>query len=68
MLEWIRANVGNIIAVALLSAIVIAIVNSLVKQKKQGKSSCGGGCASCPMSGACHSGKCCTSDQRQSKK
>ena len=30
------------------------IVRSLIRQKKQGKSSCGAGCAHCAMHGQCH--------------
>ena len=40
MLGWIMEN----------------IVRSLVKDRKQGKSSCGGNCGHCPMGGSCHEG------------
>ena len=56
MLDWITANIGTIIICAVLIAVVAAIVISMIKKKRQGKSmTCGcGHCAGCPMSGACH--------------
>ncbi len=42
-----------IISLALL-AIVAGIIAKMVKDKKAGKSSCGCGCSSCPMSSECH--------------
>lgn len=56
MLQWITGNIWTIIICAVLIAIVTAIVISMVKKKKQGKSvicNCGN-CKSCPMSGSCH--------------
>ena len=56
MFAWIGANIGTIIICAVLIAIVTAIIVSMVKKKKAGKSmvcSCGS-CKSCPMSGSCH--------------
>lgn len=53
MLTWITNNIGTIIICAVLIAIVTAIIISMVKNKRRGKSaSCG--CANCPMSGDCH--------------
>ncbi len=56
MFAWIGANIGTIIICAVLIAIVTAIIVSMVKKKKAGKSmvcSCGS-CKACPMSGSCH--------------
>lgn len=56
MLNWLTQNIGTIIVCAVLLAIVTAIIVSMVKKKKQGKSmvcNCGS-CKSCPMSGSCH--------------
>ena len=39
MFNWISENIGNIIAMVILAAVVAAIVINLVKQKKRGKSS-----------------------------
>ena len=56
MLSWIGANIGSILICLVLLAVVALILRSLIRQKKQGKSSCGCGCAHCAMQGACHSG------------
>lgn len=57
MLSWIGANIGSILICLVLLAVVSLILRSLLRQKKQGKSSCGCGCAHCAMQGACHSGE-----------
>ena len=54
MLAWIAQNLGTILISAVLLVIVIAIVCYLIRQKKQGKSSCGAGCARCANAGCCH--------------
>ena len=54
MLHWISANLSTILISIALLAIVVLIIRSLVRQKKQGKSSCGEGCAHCAMHGQCH--------------
>ena len=45
MFAWIAQNLGTI----LVSAVLLVI-----RQKKQGKSSCGAGCAHCANAGCCH--------------
>ena len=57
MLQWISANLGTILICAALLAAVALILRSLLRQKKQGNSSCGCGCAHCAMHGACHRAK-----------
>ena len=54
MLAWISENMATIAICAILLGIVAAIIAGLVRNKKKGKSSCGCGCANCPMSGSCH--------------
>ena len=53
MFAWIAQNLGTIVISAVLLVIVIAIVRYLIRQKKQGKSSCGAGCAHCANAGCC---------------
>ena len=48
-------TVGTIIVSLILIVIVGLIIRSIVRDKKAGKSSCGAGCANCPMHGSCHS-------------
>lgn len=55
MAEWIVYNLGTIIVCLILIAIVAAIIYSMIKDKRSGKSSCGGSCSSCPMGSACRS-------------
>lgn len=55
MLHWISANLSTILITLVLIAIVVLIIRGLVRQKKQGKSSCGAGCAHCAMHGQCPS-------------
>ena len=57
MLQWIGANLGTILICLVLLAIITFIILYLVRQKKQGKSSCGCNCAHCAMHGSCHSQK-----------
>ena len=45
---------ATVIISLVLAAIVVGIIFKLRNDKKAGKSSCGCGCNSCPMSGECH--------------
>ena len=54
MFAWIKANLLTIGILLVLAAAVFAIVFSLIRDRKKGLSSCGGGCAHCPMAGSCH--------------
>ena len=55
--DWLKANLATVIILAILVFVVALIVINLIKNKKQGKTSCGCGCTSCPMSGSCHKQK-----------
>ncbi|MBQ6563566.1 MAG: FeoB-associated Cys-rich membrane protein [Clostridiales bacterium] len=54
MLEWFNNNWGTLLVGIVLLAVVCLSIRNLWKDKKQGKSSCGCGCGSCPMHGTCH--------------
>lgn len=54
MLRIIADNAGTIVVSLLLVGLITGIVVHLRKNKKQGKSSCGGNCGCCPMAGSCH--------------
>lgn len=56
MISWIIENISTLIVSAVLIAAVIAIIVSMVRGRKKGKSSCGCGCADCSLYSACHSG------------
>ncbi len=57
MLAWLSENWATVLICAVLIAIVAAIVVSMIRNRKKGKSSCGCGCANCPMNGSCHTKK-----------
>ncbi|MDD3429195.1 MAG: FeoB-associated Cys-rich membrane protein [Oscillospiraceae bacterium] len=57
MYLFIAENAGTIIVGGIVAAVVVAITLGLIKNKKQGKSSCGCGCKDCAMSGSCHTVK-----------
>ena len=54
MLSWLSENKATIIISFVLLAIVSAIIISMVNKKKKGKNSCGCDCANCHMSCGCH--------------
>ncbi|MBQ8622881.1 MAG: FeoB-associated Cys-rich membrane protein [Oscillospiraceae bacterium] len=54
MLGFITENLTSIIVLLVVAVILFAIIFKMVKDKKQGKSSCGCGCKGCPNSGNCH--------------
>ncbi|MBQ6078180.1 MAG: FeoB-associated Cys-rich membrane protein [Clostridia bacterium] len=55
MFDWIGDHLLTIGILLVLAAAVFAIVFSLIREKKKGRSSCGCSCAHCPMAGKCHS-------------
>ncbi|MCR4702085.1 MAG: FeoB-associated Cys-rich membrane protein [Saccharofermentans sp.] len=55
MLEWLSNNWANILIIALVTALVVLAIISMVRDKKEGKSSCGCNCANCALAGKCHS-------------
>ena len=57
MLSWLQEDLSTIVIGAVLLLVVIAIIRSMVRDKKQGKSSCGANCAHCAMGGTCHNRK-----------
>ena len=57
MLTWIIENLWTIIISLVMIAVVAAIINGMVRNKKKGRSSCGCSCAHCPMHGNCHTKK-----------
>ena len=48
---------GTFIVGAILLVIVGAVIYFMVRSKKQGKSSCGCGCANCALHDSCHNQK-----------
>ncbi|MBR3015884.1 MAG: FeoB-associated Cys-rich membrane protein [Clostridia bacterium] len=54
MFSWIAENLGTIVVSLLLIGLVTLAILRLRKDKRQGKSSCGGNCGCCPMASSCH--------------
>ena len=54
---WFLENLSTIIISVILVLIVGAIIYSMIKNKKRGKTSCGCGCSNCAMSEICHKEK-----------
>ena len=63
MIEFIVNNLATIVVSILLLGAVAGIIVRLVKNKRQGKTSCGCGCSNCAMSGICHNDE----DKKESK-
>jgi len=55
MFDWLAQNFVNIALILVILLVVTLLVRSLIRDKKQGKSFCGGNCASC--------GGCCSACQ-----
>lgn len=54
MLLWITQNLATILISLLLIGVVAAILFSLRRNRRKGKSTCGCNCAHCAMAGSCH--------------
>ncbi len=53
MLTWLSANLINIILIAVIALVVGFLIRGMIRDRKAGKSSCGGSCASCGACGGC---------------
>ena len=53
MKQWLTENISTVIIAVILLAALTAIAVKLIRNKKQGKSSCGYGCKNCALSGKC---------------
>ncbi len=54
MLLWMQDNLSTIITAMVLVFAVICVVLVMLRNKKKGRSSCGGSCAGCVMASNCH--------------
>ena len=53
MLTWILANLVNIVLTAVLVLVSGLLIYSMIRNKKQGISSCGGNCSACSACNGC---------------
>ena len=56
MLAWLSANLVNIALILVIALVVVLLIRVMIRDKKAGKSSCGGNCASCGVCGGSCSG------------
>lgn len=54
MINFLTQNLATIIISGILLLIVYAIIAQQIKNKKNGKTSCGCGCGGCAMADVCH--------------
>ena len=57
MLSWVAVNIGTIAVALAVAAVVAVVLIVLLRDKKQGKTSCSHGCANCAMHDQCHGAK-----------
>ena len=54
---WLQNNAGTLVVGLLVAGIAVGLVCKLVRDKRQGKSSCGCGCEGCALKDKCHPDK-----------
>ena len=54
IIEFLKNNAGTLAVALVLTAVIVLIAVRIVKNKKNGKSTCSCGCSNCPMSASCH--------------
>lgn len=54
MLVFWKANGGTIAVGLAVAALLLAVARKLLRDRRQGRSSCGCNCAHCPSAGRCH--------------
>ncbi|MBO4390910.1 MAG: FeoB-associated Cys-rich membrane protein [Lachnospiraceae bacterium] len=57
MISWLLGNLGTIVISFLLLLVVAGIILSMIRDKKMGRSSCGGNCSHCNLCNSCRSAK-----------
>ena len=54
MITWLTENIGTIIVLVIVLACAGLAAWKIVRDRRNGKSSCGCGCANCAMHEMCH--------------
>ncbi len=57
MIALLLDNLGSVLVTVGLVTVLGLILWGVLRRKRQGRSSCGCGCASCPMADKCHGEK-----------
>ena len=47
MLTWLQANLVNIVIIAIIVLVCFFAIRGMIRDRKAGKSSCGGNCSGC---------------------
>ena len=55
MLTWLSANLINIALILVIALVVTLIVRGMIRDRKSGRSGCGGNCADCGARHGCSS-------------
>ena len=55
MFAWIAAHLATLLVGLLLVLLIVLAIVVIVRDRRNGKSFCGGNCQGCPMGGNCHS-------------
>ncbi len=63
MLAWLSANLINIVLVLAVALLVFVLVRGLIRDKRAGKSPCGGNCSGCGGCASCAMGSSCRGEQ-----
>ena len=58
MIAWLTAHYIDILLTIAIAGIVVLVIAKMIRDRQNGKSSCGCGCGGCAMAGKCsRSGK-----------
>ena len=69
MSAWLSANLINIVLIAVIVLVVGLLIRGMTRDRKAGKSSCGGNCAACGACGGCGScARCGATDAAQTSR
>lgn len=63
MLAWLSANLINIVLVLAVALLVFVLARGLIRDKRAGKSPCGGNCSGCGGCASCAMGSSCRGEQ-----
>lgn len=53
MIRWMSENLGTLITSLILILVVAGAIRAIIKDRKNGRSSCGGNCAHCNLCASC---------------
>ena len=60
MLTGITSHIADVVIIAVIALVVFFVVRGMIRDKKAGKSSCGGSCAGCGACAGCSGCSSCT--------